>query len=54
MKVGYVRVSTKEQNTARQEITMEALGAEKLFVDINKHKNPPGSGLLCIEGWESI
>ena len=20
----------------------------------NKHKNPPGSGFLCIEGWESI
>ena len=19
-----------------------------------KHKNPPGSGFLCIEGWESI
>ncbi len=20
----------------------------------NKHKNPPGSGFLCIEGWEKI
>lgn len=39
MKVGYVRVSTKEQNTARQEITMEALGAEKLFVDKCSGKN---------------
>lgn len=39
MKVGYVRVSMKEQNTARQEITMEALGVEKLFVDKCSGKN---------------
>lgn len=31
MKVGYIRVSTTEQNTARQEVIMEKLGVEKLF-----------------------
>ena len=33
MKVGYVRVSTAEQNTARQDVLMEKLGVEKIFVD---------------------
>jgi DNA invertase Pin-like site-specific DNA recombinase len=33
MKIGYVRVSTKEQNTARQEVLMEELGVEKMFID---------------------
>ena len=32
-KVGYVRVSTAEQNTARQDTLMEHLGADKVFVD---------------------
>ena len=30
---GYVRVSTTEQNTARQESLMRDLGVEKVFVD---------------------
>lgn len=33
MKVGYIRVSTAEQNTARQEILMQQLGADKVFID---------------------
>lgn len=33
MKVGYVRVSTEEQNTARQEVIMEELGVEKIFLE---------------------
>lgn len=33
MKIGYVRVSTAEQNTARQEVLMEQLGVEKIFID---------------------
>ena len=33
MKVGYVRVSTTEQNTARQEDMMKTLGVEKVFID---------------------
>ena len=33
MKVGYVRVSTEEQNTARQDVLMEKLGVERVFTD---------------------
>lgn len=33
MKVGYVRVSTLEQNTGRQEVIMDKLGVEKVFID---------------------
>ena len=33
MKIGYVRVSTKEQNTARQEEIMKTLGVEKVYID---------------------
>lgn len=33
MKIGYVRVSTKEQKTIRQEELMESLGVKKTFID---------------------
>lgn len=33
MKIGYVRVSTEEQNTARQEALMQELGVEKVYLD---------------------
>lgn len=33
MKVGYVRISTKEQNTARQDELMKRLGVEKVYTD---------------------
>lgn len=33
MKVGYVRVSTEEQNTARQEVLMSELEVDRLFID---------------------
>ena len=33
MKVGYVRVSTTEQNTARQEVLMGQLGVDKIFIE---------------------
>ena len=33
MKVGYIRVSTEEQNTARQEVLMEQLGVEKIYIE---------------------
>lgn len=39
MKVGYVRVSTKEQNTIRQEVLMENLGVEKVFIEKISGKN---------------
>ncbi|WP_337959681.1 recombinase family protein [Acetobacterium tundrae] len=31
MKVGYVRVSTEEQNEERQEVIMEQLGVERVI-----------------------
>lgn len=33
MKIGYIRCSTSEQNTIRQEVLMESLGVEKVFID---------------------
>lgn len=33
MKIGYIRVSTTEQNTIRQECLMDTLGVEKIFID---------------------
>ena len=33
MKIGYVRVSTKEQNTTRQEEIMKSLGVNKVYID---------------------
>lgn len=39
MKVGYVRVSTTEQNTSRQEKIMADLEVEKVFIDKLSGKN---------------
>ena len=39
MRVGYVRVSTMGQNTARQEVLMEKLGAERVYIDRMSGKN---------------
>jgi len=39
LKVGYIRVSTLEQNEARQEVIMEHLGVEKVFMDKCSGKN---------------
>ena len=39
MRVGYVRVSTVGQNTARQEVLMEDLGAERVYIDRMSGKN---------------
>lgn len=39
MLVGYIRVSTQEQNTVRQEVLMESLGVEILFIDKASGKN---------------
>ena len=33
MRIGYCRVSSAEQNTARQEVLMERLGVDKIFID---------------------
>lgn len=33
MKIGYVRVSTEGQNTQRQEVMMQELGVEQIYID---------------------
>lgn len=39
MKIGYIRVSTKEQNTIRQEKVMEELGVERVYLEKISGKN---------------
>lgn len=39
MKIGYVRVSTATQNTARQDVLMTELGVDRVFVDKLSGKN---------------
>ncbi|MBR4910545.1 MAG: recombinase family protein [Clostridia bacterium] len=39
MKIGYIRVSTEEQNTARQEELMKSLGVEQVYIDRISGKN---------------
>lgn len=39
MKVGYIRVSTEDQNEARQEIIMDQLSVERIFIDKISGKN---------------
>jgi DNA invertase Pin-like site-specific DNA recombinase len=33
MKVGYIRVSSKDQNTIRQEVIMKDLGVDKIYIE---------------------
>lgn len=42
MRIGYIRVSTQEQNTIRQEILMERLGVDELYIDrpVGKAQRP--------------
>ncbi len=42
MKVGYVRVSTVEQNTARQEVLMKQLGVERVYIEKISGKSTEG------------
>ena len=39
MLVGYIRISTVGQNTARQEVLMQELGVERVFIDRLSGKN---------------
>lgn len=39
MKVGYVRVSTQQQHTARQDVLMESLGVDRVYTDIMSGKD---------------
>ena len=47
-RIGYVRVSTVDQNTARQEVIMEQLGVEKLFMEKASGKNLERSQLTAM------
>lgn len=39
MKIGYIRVSTQEQNIARQEVLMQELGVDEIYIDQCSGKN---------------
>ena len=39
MKIGYIRVSTQEQNTIRQEVLMQNLGVDEVYIDRMSGKN---------------
>ena len=39
MKIGYIRVSTREQNTIRQEVLMKSLGVDEIYIDRMSGKN---------------
>ena len=39
MKIGYIRISTAEQNTARQEVLMKELGVNQVYIDKMSGKN---------------
>lgn len=45
MKIGYIRVSTAEQQTLRQEEIMRQLGAERIYIDTASGKNTKRPGL---------
>ena len=39
MKIGYIRISTVDQNTARQEVLMRGLGVDQVYIDRMSGKN---------------
>ena len=39
MKIGYIRCSSEQQNTARQEVLMQELGVDEVFIDKLSGKN---------------
>jgi DNA invertase Pin-like site-specific DNA recombinase len=39
LKIGYIRISTTDQNTARQEVLMQELGVDQVFIDRMSGKN---------------
>ena len=39
LNIGYIRVSTEEQNTARQEVLLRNLGVDEVFIDKASGKN---------------
>lgn len=51
IKIGYIRVSTTDQNTARQELLMTELGVEKVFIDRISGKNTDRPELKRMTGF---
>ena len=45
MKIGYIRISSVDQNTARQEVLMQELGVDQIFIDRISGKNIDRPGL---------
>ena len=39
MNIGYIRISTADQNTARQEVLMQELGVDQVYIDRTSGKN---------------
>jgi len=48
MRIGYIRVSTVEQNTIRQEVVMRELGVEKVYIDKASGKNMARPQLMAM------
>ncbi len=46
LKIGYIRISTADQNTARQEVLMRELGVDNVFIDRMSGKNTNRPELL--------
>ena len=51
MKIGYIRVSTQEQNTERQEVLMEKLGVDEVYIDKMSGKNTNRPALKNLMGF---
>lgn len=45
MRIGYIRVSTQEQNTIRQEVMLRELGVDEIFIDKASGKSTDRSEL---------
>lgn len=45
MKIGYIRISAADQNSARQEVLMKELAVDKIFIDKMSGKNTDRPGL---------
>ncbi len=51
MKIGYIRVSTQEQNTIRQEVMMKDLGVDEIYIDHMSGKNTDRPELKKMMGY---
>lgn len=48
MLIGYVRISSKDQNTVRQDVLMKELNADKIFTDVASGRNGVRPGLTAM------